>query len=136
MRVASGGDSALIPAAMRGIMLTASLTPAMLYHTNAKPVARCFSVTLPASVNIVLMAATSLTATEGRHTAMTQAERDRHYLAGVSVATDMLRSGMIDEADYSALETEMAAKFLPLFRYEKPCFSATLLITQTGERRG
>ena len=134
--MASGGDSALIPAAMRGIMLTASLTPAMLYHTNAKPVARCFSVTLPAIVNIVLMAATSLTATEGRQTAMTQAERDRHYLAGVSVATDMLRSGMIDEADYSALETEMAAKFLPLFRYEKPCFSATLLITQTGERRG
>ena len=67
---------------------------------------------------------------------MTQAERDRHYLAGVSVSTDMLRSGMIDEADYSALETELAAKFLPLFRYEKPCFSATLLITLTGERRG
>ena len=62
-----------------------------------------------------------------------QAERNRNYLAGVAMLTEMLDKGLIDEADYSALETEYAAKFLPLFRYEKPCFSSTLLIRQTGE---
>lgn len=49
---------------------------------------------------------------------------------------EMLDKGLINEADCSALETEYAAKFLPLFRYEKPCFSSTLLITQTGEGSG
>ena len=65
-----------------------------------------------------------------------QAERNRNYLAGVAMLTEMLDKGLIDEADYSALETEYAAKFLPLFRYEKPCFSSTLLIRQTGEGSG
>lgn len=51
-----------------------------------------------------------------------QAERNRNYLAGVAMLTEMLDKGLIDEADYSALEIEYAAKFLPLFRYEKPCF--------------
>ena len=64
-----------------------------------------------------------------------QAERNRNYLAGVAMLTEMLGRELIDEADYSALETEYAAKFLPLFRYEKPCFSSTLLITQTDEGR-
>lgn len=63
-----------------------------------------------------------------------QAERNRNYLAGVAMLAEMLDKGLIDEADYSALETEYAAKFLPLFRYEKPCFSSTLLIRQTDER--
>ena len=65
-----------------------------------------------------------------------QAERNRNYLAGVAMLAEMLDRGLIDEADYSALETEYAAKFLPLFRYEKPCFSSALLITQTDEGSG
>ena len=65
-----------------------------------------------------------------------QAERTRNYLAGVAMLAEMLDKGLIDEADYSALETEYAAKFLPLFRYEKPCFSSTLLIRQTSEGSG
>ena len=64
-----------------------------------------------------------------------QAERNLNYLAGVAMLAEMLDKRLIDEADYSALETEYAAKFLPLFRYEKPCFSSTLLITQTDEWR-
>ena len=64
-----------------------------------------------------------------------QAERNRNYLVGVAMLTEMLDKGLIDEADYSALETEYSAKFPPLFRYEKPCFSSTLLITQTDEGR-
>ena len=64
-----------------------------------------------------------------------QAERNRNYLAGVAMLAEMLDKGLIDEADYSALETEYAVKFLPLFRYEKPCFSSTLLIRQTDEGR-
>lgn len=64
-----------------------------------------------------------------------QAVRNRNYLASVAMLTEMLGRELIDEADYLALETEYAAKFLPLFRYEKPCFSSTLLIRQTGEGR-
>ena len=64
-----------------------------------------------------------------------QAERNRNYLTGVAMLAEMLDKGLIDEADYAALETEYAAKFLPLFRYEKPCLSPTLLITQTDEGR-
>ena len=65
-----------------------------------------------------------------------QAERNRNYLAGVAMLAEMMDRGLIDEADYSALETEYATKFPPLFRYEKPCFSSTILITQTGEGSG
>ena len=57
-------------------------------------------------------------------------------LESVAMLAKMLDKGLIDEADYLALETEYAAKFLPLFRYEKPCFSSTLLIRQTGEGSG
>ena len=64
-----------------------------------------------------------------------QAERNRNYLTGVAMLAEMLDKGLINEADYSAFETEYAAKFLPLFRYEKPCFSSTLLIRQTNEGR-
>ena len=63
-------------------------------------------------------------------------ESDRQYLAALAVVNDMLRGGIIDEADYSALETKFAEKFQPLFRYEKPCLSATLPIRQTDEGRG
>ena len=57
-----------------------------------------------------------------------QAERNRNYLAGVVILAEMLDKRLIDESDYSALETEYAAKFLPLFRCEKPCFLSTLLM--------
>ena len=63
-------------------------------------------------------------------------EQGKRYLAAISVASDMFESGLIDEADYSALETKFAAKYQPLFRYEKPCLSATLPIRQTVEGRG
>lgn len=62
-------------------------------------------------------------------------ERDKRYLASIAVARGMLRRGLIDERDYSALETRFAALFQPLIRYEKPCLSATLPITQTVEGR-
>ena len=66
----------------------------------------------------------------------TRIENGRQYLAALAVVGDMLRGGIIDEADYSALETKFAEKFQPLFRYEKPCLSATLPIRQTDEGRG
>ena len=62
-------------------------------------------------------------------------EREKRYLAAIAVARDMLKSGLIDEVDYSALETKFVAKYQPLFRYEKPCLSATLPIRQTVEGR-
>ena len=65
-----------------------------------------------------------------------KARAQRNYLAGVAVANDMLRRGLITEADFSALETVFAGKYRPLFRYEKPCLSPTLLITQTDEGSG
>ena len=65
-----------------------------------------------------------------------KARAQRDYLAGVAVANDMLRRGLISEADFSALETAFAEKYRPLFRYEKPCLFPTLLITQTDEGSG
>ena len=62
-------------------------------------------------------------------------EREERYLAAIAVARGMLRQGLIDERDYSALETRFAALFRPLIRYEKPCLSATLPIRQTVEGR-
>ncbi len=63
-------------------------------------------------------------------------KQHQRYLAAISVANDMFESGFIDDADFSALETKFAAKYQPLFRYEKPCLSATLPIRQTDEGRG
>jgi hypothetical protein len=62
-------------------------------------------------------------------------ENDKKYLTAIAVARGMLRRGLIDESDYSALETRFAALFLPLIRYDKPCLSATLPISQTVEGR-
>ena len=59
--------------------------------------------------------------------------QNQRYLAAISVAIDMFQSGLIDEADYSALETKFAAKYQPLFRYEKPCLSAIPPKRQTDE---
>ena len=63
-----------------------------------------------------------------------QFDKTSSYLAAVAVSQNLYRLGLIDEADYLALETAFAAKFLPLFRYEKPCLLPTLPITQTGRR--
>ena len=63
-------------------------------------------------------------------------ERTRNYLTGLAFVAEMFGCNVLDEADYWALESEYAAKFLPLFRYERPCFSSTLLIRQTGEGSG
>jgi hypothetical protein len=62
-------------------------------------------------------------------------KNDKKYLAAIAVARGMFRRGLIEEHDYSALETKFAALFMPLIRYEKPCLSATLPITQTVEGR-
>ena len=62
-------------------------------------------------------------------------EREKRYLTAIAVARGMLRYGLIDECEYSALETRFAALFRPLIRYEKPCLSAALPIRQTVEGR-
>ena len=61
-----------------------------------------------------------------------QYERNREYLAAISLLKNMFVSGLLDEADYVALETKYADIFLPLFRYEKPCLLSTLPIRLTG----
>lgn len=65
-----------------------------------------------------------------------QYKQNQRYLAAISMASDMFQSGLIDDADFSALETKFAAIYQPFFRYEKPCLCATLPIRQTDERRG
>ena len=65
-----------------------------------------------------------------------RAKSYRRYLVGVAISNDMLRRGLISEADFSALETAFAEKYRPLFRYEKPCLFPTLLITQTDYGSG
>ena len=47
----------------------------------------------------------------------------------------MMARNLIDADDYCAIETKYAVKFRPLFRYEKPCKSATLPLTLTGQGR-
>ena len=124
-------------AGMPGPIRTGYSGRRMRFKNSAPPAKNPFSVIRPAIGNTVPTAAISLTAMEGRRNAMDkrQAERNRNYLTGVAMLAEMLGKGLINEADYSALETEYAAKFLPLFRYEKPCFSSTLLIRQTNEGR-
>lgn len=65
-----------------------------------------------------------------------RAKSYRRYLVGVAISNDMLRRGLISEADFSALETAFAEKYRPYFRYEKPCLFPTLLIAQTDEGSG
>lgn len=60
-------------------------------------------------------------------------KQNREYLAALSVVRDMYRRGLIDTEDFSALETRLADKYLPLIRYDKPCILATLPITLTGQ---
>ena len=40
-----------------------------------------------------------------------KARAQRNYLSGMAVANDMLRRGLISEADFSALETVFAGKY-------------------------
>ena len=63
----------------------------------------------------------------------TRSKQPFRYIIAISFLMDMFERRLIDEADYCALETIYAARFLPLFRYEKPCKNATLPITQTGQ---
>lgn len=64
-----------------------------------------------------------------------QHRRNRNYLAAIAMLSDMIACNLIDADDYCAIETKYAVKFRPLFRYEKPCKSATLPLTLTGQGR-
>ena len=64
-----------------------------------------------------------------------QHRRNRNYLAAMAMLSDMMARNLIDADDYCAIETKYAVKFRPLFRYEKPCKSATLPLTLTGQGR-
>jgi hypothetical protein len=51
----------------------------------------------------------------------------------MTVAESMLRQGLIDDADFVALEARFAGKYKPLIRSDTPCISATLPVTLTAE---
>jgi hypothetical protein len=63
----------------------------------------------------------------------TRSKQPFQYIVAISFLMDMFERRLIDETDYCVLEAIYAAKFMPLFRYEKPCENATLPITQTGQ---
>lgn len=46
-----------------------------------------------------------------------QFEREKRYQAALAVARDMLRQGVIDEADYIIAEEIMRKKFHPIIGY-------------------
>lgn len=50
-------------------------------------------------------------------TAMTaeQFDREKRYQAALSIARDMLRQGVLDEADFLRVEAKLAEKFRPTF---------------------
>ena len=131
------GVFALTPASLHGTMPTGCLTPITRSHAAVPAAGRNSSLTLRPTGNTALTPAISPTGMERGRAVMPEnkARAQRNYLAGVAVANDMLRRGLISEADFSALETVFAGKYRPLFRYEKPCLSPTLLITQTDEGR-
>ncbi len=66
--------------------------------------------------NIALMPAISQHGSENEIT-MTPAQFDREkkYQAALAVARDMLRQGVIDEADFLRIESKLAVKFKPVF---------------------
>ena len=66
--------------------------------------------------NIAVMPAISQHGSENE-TTMTPAQFDQEkkYQAALSVARDMLRQGMIDEADFLRIESKLAEKFNPVF---------------------
>ena len=61
-----------------------------------------------------------------------QVSQNLRYIVAVAFLSDLYKHHLIDDDDYCALETKYADRFLPLFRYEKPCKNATLPIRQTG----
>ena len=56
----------------------------------------------------------------------------REYLAAICLLNDMFENGLLDEGDYLVLEARYAAKFQPLFRYERPCFQPSFCVRETG----
>lgn len=50
-------------------------------------------------------------------TAMTaeQFDREKRYQAALSIARDMLRQGVLNEADFLRVEAKLAEKFRPTF---------------------
>ncbi len=65
-----------------------------------------------------------------------QANSNLRYNVAVAFLMDMFDCHLIDEMEYRVLETKFAVKYMPFFRYEKPCKSATLPVTQTGQEGG
>ena len=58
--------------------------------------------------------------------------RNREYLAAIALLSDMFEEKLVNEMDYSALELKFASFFIPLFRYEKPCFQPSFTVRQSG----
>ena len=66
--------------------------------------------------NIAPMPATSRPGS-ANGTAMTaeQFDREKRYQAALSIARDMLRRGVLNEADFLRVEAKLAEKFRPTF---------------------
>ena len=95
---------------------TGCLTPIMRSHAAVPAAGGNSSLTLRPTGNTVLTLAISPTGMERRRAVMLEnkARAQRNYLSGMAVANDMLRRGLISEADFSALETvlpEIPASF-------------------------
>ena len=118
------GVFALTPAALHGITPTGCLTPIMRSHAAVPAAGGNSSLTLRPTGNTVLTLAISPTGMERRRAVMLEnkARAQRNYLSGMAVANDMLRRGLISEADFSALETVFAGKYRPLFATKSPVF--------------
>ncbi len=66
--------------------------------------------------NIALMPAISQHGSENETTmTLAQFDREKKYQAALAVARDMLRQGVIDEADFLCIEAKLALKFKPVF---------------------
>lgn len=121
---------------MLGILGIVHYAIEMQFPRNAVAVGELSTVILPAHGSIALVLAISMIALEGCNVM----DHDRHkhnmrYLAALAVVCDMLRRGLINEKDYSVLETKFAALFLPFIRYEKPSLHSPFRVTQTDEGR-
>lgn len=44
-----------------------------------------------------------------------QFNREKRYQAALSIARDMLRQGVLDEADFLRVEAKLSEKFRPIF---------------------
>ena len=61
------------------------------------------------------MSATSRTDLEAALMTKQEAKREQHYQITMSIASDMLKKGLIDDADYCQFETKMREKYKPEF---------------------